>query len=80
VLAAIGGALAAAYFLRMLRIIVNGEPGEVVVRAGPLPVRPGEWLSWGPLAALTLVLGLVPALVLDLGVEPVKALVAVVST
>jgi NADH-quinone oxidoreductase subunit M len=79
VLAAVGAALAAAYFLRMLRIIVNGPPGEVVVKAGPLPVRPGEWLAWGPLAALTLVLGLVPALVLDLGLAPVRALVAVVG-
>jgi NADH-quinone oxidoreductase subunit M len=80
VLAAIGGALAAAYFLRMLRILVNGKPGEVVIKAGPLPVRPGEWLAWGPLAAMTLVLGLVPALVLDLGVAPVQALVAVVTS
>jgi hypothetical protein len=63
----------------MLRIIVNGPPGEVVTKAGPLPVRPGEWLSWGPLAALTLVLGLVPALVLDLGLAPVQAIVAAVS-
>jgi NADH-quinone oxidoreductase subunit M len=80
VLAAIGGALAAAYFLRLLRIVVNGDPGPVVDRAGPLPVRPGEWLSWGPLAALTLVLGLVPALVLDLGLGPVRALVGVVNS
>jgi NADH-quinone oxidoreductase subunit M len=80
VLAAVGGALAAAYFLRMLRIIVNGEPGEVVSARGHLPVRPGEWLSWGPLAALTLVLGLVPALVLDLGLAPVQALVRVVAS
>jgi NADH-quinone oxidoreductase subunit M len=79
VLAAVGAALAAAYFLRMLRIVVNGEPGEVVRSRGPLPVRPGEWLSWGPLAALTLVLGLVPALVLELGLGPVQALVSVVS-
>jgi NADH-quinone oxidoreductase subunit M len=80
VLAALGAALAAAYFLRMLRIVVNGEPGEVVTSRGPLPVRPGEWLAWGPLAALTLVLGLLPALVLDLGLGPVQALVSVVSS
>jgi NADH-quinone oxidoreductase subunit M len=79
VLAAVGAALAAAYFLRMLRIIVNGPPGEVVRSRGELPVRPGEWLAWGPLAALTLVLGLVPALVLELGLGPVNALVEVVS-
>ncbi|HEV7826656.1 MAG TPA: NADH-quinone oxidoreductase subunit M [Mycobacteriales bacterium] len=80
VLAALGAALAAAYFLRLLRIVVNGEPGEVVTSRGPLPVRPGEWLAWGPLAALTLVLGLLPALVLDLGLGPVQALVSVVSS
>jgi NADH-quinone oxidoreductase subunit M len=79
VLAAIGAALAAAYFLRLLRIVVNGPPGEVVQKAGPLPIRPGEWLAWGPLAALTLVLGLVPALVLELGLGPVQAIARVVS-
>ncbi|HEY0487019.1 MAG TPA: NADH-quinone oxidoreductase subunit M [Mycobacteriales bacterium] len=79
-LAAVGAALAAAYFLRMLRIVVNGEPGEVVTSRGPLPVRPGEWLAWGPLAALTLVLGLLPALVLELGLRPVQAIVAAVSS
>ncbi|GAA0515940.1 NADH-quinone oxidoreductase subunit M [Paractinoplanes deccanensis] len=59
VLAAIGGALTAAYFLRLLRRVTHGPAAAPVS-----PVIAGrEWLAWAPLAALILAVGLAPALV-----------------
>ncbi|MGX6602891.1 complex I subunit 4 family protein [Micromonosporaceae bacterium Da 78-11] len=62
-LAAVGGALTAAYFLRLLRQVSHGPASPAV-----LTLRPGvagvEWLAWAPLAVLVLAVGLVPALVL----------------
>ncbi|MEU8815289.1 NADH-quinone oxidoreductase subunit M [Actinoplanes sp. NPDC048796] len=72
VLAAIGGALTAAYFLRLLRRVTHGpafEPGSL------MPAVTGrEWLAWSPLAVLTLVVGLAPALVLIATSAPMRAL------
>ena len=70
VLAAIGGALAAAYFLRLLRRVTHGPA------VGPrLPALAGaELLSWGPLVVLALVLGLLPAAVLSLSAAAAVAL------
>ncbi|WP_127499819.1 complex I subunit 4 family protein [Actinoplanes solisilvae] len=69
-LAAIGGALTAAYFLRLLRKVTHGPVGT--------PVSPtisgAEWLAWSPLAALTLAVGVAPALVLAATSAPVRAL------
>jgi NADH-quinone oxidoreductase subunit M len=78
VLAAIGGALAAAYFLRMLRLVVPGRPTGVVAEVEPVTMSPVEWLTWTPLLALTVVLGFFPGLVLDLSLGPVQAIAAVV--
>ena len=75
VLAAIGMVLAAAYFLRVLRRVGQGgaEPS-------PLPdVTPREWLAWTPLALLTVVLGLAPALLIDMTDPPVRLIVESVA-
>lgn len=78
VTAAIGGALAAAYFLRMLRRVVAGEPGQAVV-AGGRPLSVMEWGSWAPLVVLTVALGLLPGLVLELGIGPAEAIASAVA-
>lgn len=72
VLAAIGGALTAAYFLRLLRRITHG-PASPAVTGLPGITRP-EWLAWSPLVLLALAIGLVPALVLAATADPVAAL------
>ncbi len=74
VLAAVGAALAAAYFLRMLRLVVAGPPPPDAPVAPD--VTPVEWLAWAPLAVLAVVLGLYPALVLDLTKPAVALLVS----
>jgi NADH-quinone oxidoreductase subunit M len=62
-LAAVGGALTAAYFLRLLRRVTHGAP-TVPVRAVPATIAGAEWLAWAPLVLLTLAVGVAPALVL----------------
>ncbi|MEV6601306.1 NADH-quinone oxidoreductase subunit M [Actinoplanes sp. NPDC051346] len=76
VVAAIGGALTAAYFLRLLRRITHGPAAPAV--AGFPAVTRSEWLAWSPLILLTLVVGLVPALVLAAASDPVAALTGAV--
>jgi NADH-quinone oxidoreductase subunit M len=71
VLAAIGGALTVAYFLRLLRKVTHG-PVRTPVPAG---IAGAEWLAWSPLVALTLAVGLVPALVLAATSLPVEGLI-----
>ncbi len=61
ILAAVGGALTAAYFLRMLRRVTHGPAAAPLVRPG---VTPAEWLAWAPLVLLAVAVGLVPNLVL----------------
>jgi NADH-quinone oxidoreductase subunit M len=77
VLAAVGGALAGAYFLRMLRQVSHGSPGPAWTSVGGScpPVSAGELVSWAPLVLLALAVGLVPALVLGMAQAPVAALV-----
>jgi NADH-quinone oxidoreductase subunit M len=77
VLAAVGGALAAAYFLRMLRLVSHGSPGPAWTTGGAQcpPLTAGELVSWAPLVLLALAVGLVPALVLGMAHDPVVALV-----
>ncbi|WP_067495756.1 NuoM family protein [Actinoplanes sp. TFC3] len=72
VLAAVGGALTAVYFLRLLRRVTHG-PATPAVTGFTAIARP-EWLAWSPLILLTLVVGLVPALVLAASADPVAAL------
>jgi NADH-quinone oxidoreductase subunit M len=64
VLAAIGGALTAAYFLRLLRRVTHGPPGPAVQGLHPAIAGP-EWFAWAPLTVLTLVVGLAPGLILS---------------
>jgi NADH-quinone oxidoreductase subunit M len=72
VLAAVGAALAAAYFLRMLRRVTHG-PARV--SAAPAGLLGYELVSWGPLVILALALGMVPALVTSLSAGAVSTLV-----
>jgi NADH-quinone oxidoreductase subunit M len=78
VLAALGGALAAAYFLRMLRQVSHGHPTPAVA---PLRGRLAtvEILAWSPLVLLTLAVGLLPALVLHMADTPVQLLLGLVK-
>ncbi|GAA3335500.1 NADH-quinone oxidoreductase subunit M [Amorphoplanes nipponensis] len=76
VLAAAGGALTAAYFLRLLRRVTHG-PATPAVTGLPGISRP-EWLAWSPLVLLALAVGLVPALVLAAAADPVAALTGAV--
>lgn len=62
VLAALGVVLAAAYFLRVMRRVGQGRPGTE--RLSDLTAI--ESAAWLPLAALILVLGLLPGLLLNL--------------
>ncbi|MET0424106.1 MAG: NADH-quinone oxidoreductase subunit M, partial [Actinoplanes sp.] len=73
VLAAFGGALTAAYFLRLLRKVTHGPAGVAVQPIGPVIAGP-EWFAWSPLVVLVLAVGLVPALVLATTGHPMSAL------
>jgi NADH-quinone oxidoreductase subunit M len=64
VVAAIGGALTAAYFLRLLRRVAHGPASPAVAAAPRTGVAPVEWLAWTPLVLLAVLIGLVPGLVL----------------
>jgi len=70
-LAAVGGALTAAYFLRLLRRVTHGP--AVLELPNPLVGRI-EWAAWSPLVLLALIIGLVPALVLAGSADPITAL------
>ncbi|MBW4703343.1 MULTISPECIES: NuoM family protein [unclassified Micromonospora] len=76
VLAAVGGALTAAYFLRLLRRVTHGRPSPVVGRFTPA-LAGVELTAWVPLVLLALAVGLAPTLVLGYASGPVDALVAV---
>jgi NADH-quinone oxidoreductase subunit M len=77
-IAAVGGALTAAYFLRLLRRVTHG-PASPAVAIMPVGLARPELVSWGPLVALALAVGLVPALVLGMAHDPVQALTEVVN-
>lgn len=76
VLAAVGGALTAAYFLRLLRQVTHGRPSPAVGRLAPT-LAGAELTAWAPLVLLALAIGLAPALVLGIAEAPVDALVEV---
>jgi NADH-quinone oxidoreductase subunit M len=69
-LGAVGGALTAAYFLRLLRKVTHGPAAIDVAPA----IGGTEWFAWAPLVALTLAVGLVPTLVLAVTDAPVLLL------
>jgi NADH-quinone oxidoreductase subunit M len=74
VVAAVGGALTGAYFMRLLRRVTHGPASPVVAKL-PHPQLSGmEWAAWSPLVLLALAIGLVPALVLAATSDPVTAL------
>ncbi|MEV6299229.1 NADH-quinone oxidoreductase subunit M [Actinoplanes sp. NPDC051861] len=73
VLAAVGGALTAAYFLRLLRQVTHG-PATPEVRAMRPAITGTEWFAWAPLVLLTLAVGLIPALVLSNTALPIAGL------
>ncbi len=64
VVAAIGGALTAAYLLRLLRKVSHGPLAPALASAGE--ARWVEVAAWSPLILLALVLGVVPGLVVNL--------------
>src|SRR5204862_5044570 len=70
VLAAFGGALAAAYFLRLLYRVTHGAPTPAVT--GISGISPGEAVSWAPLVLLALAVGLAPAPVLAVAHDAVQ--------
>lgn len=65
VVAALGVILTSAYFLGLLRTLLQASP---TVTPPPVPAagdaRASEWLVWSPLVVLTLVLGVAPGLLL----------------
>ncbi|HKT02934.1 MAG TPA: NADH-quinone oxidoreductase subunit M [Rugosimonospora sp.] len=79
VVAALGGALAAAYFLRLLRQVTHGPVSPAVAGIATPRLAGAELLSWAPLVLLALAVGLVPALVLGVAHDPVQALGQVVG-
>ena len=74
VLAALGTLLTAAYLLIVVRRVCMGDPRQPSAAADLPDLRPYEALSWTPLAALTLLAGLWPALLLGLSDPAVKHL------
>jgi NADH-quinone oxidoreductase subunit M len=75
VVAALGVILTSAYFLQLLRSMMQAEPArerEGAV-AEVLDVRASEWVAWLPLLALILVLGVAPGLVLGPVAEAARA-------
>ncbi|MEW2381128.1 NADH-quinone oxidoreductase subunit M [Micromonospora sp. NPDC047707] len=75
-LAAVGGALTAAYFLRLLRQVTHGRPSPAVARLTP-GLAGAELAAWAPLVLLALAVGLAPTLVLGVAEAPVTALLEV---
>ncbi|MEQ4301811.1 NADH-quinone oxidoreductase subunit M [Plantactinospora sp. B6F1] len=73
VLAALGGALTAAYLLRLLRRVTHGPASPAVLTLTP-GLAGAELLAWGPLVLLALAIGLAPTLVLGFAEVPVGAL------
>ncbi|MGI5147384.1 complex I subunit 4 family protein [Plantactinospora sp. CA-294935] len=73
VLAALGGALTAAYLLRLLRRVTHGPASPTVLTLTP-GLHGAELLAWGPLVLLALAIGLAPTLVLGYAEVPVGAL------
>jgi NADH-quinone oxidoreductase subunit M len=71
VLAAIGGALTAAYFLRMLRRLTHGPATPVVAELPQPRVTVVEWFAWAPLVLLAVLIGLIPSLIIGWAGAPV---------
>ncbi|WP_030055738.1 MULTISPECIES: complex I subunit 4 family protein [Streptomyces] len=74
VLAGLGTLLTAAYLLIVVKRVCMGDPEQPAPVAEVAELRPYEAVSWTPLAALTLLAGLWPALLLGLSNPAVKHL------
>ncbi|MDX6252406.1 MAG: NADH-quinone oxidoreductase subunit [Kribbellaceae bacterium] len=60
VIAGLGTVLTAAYFLRLVRNLCQGDPAEYPAAAFAVDLSRIELITWGPLVLLTVVLGLWP--------------------
>jgi NADH-quinone oxidoreductase subunit M len=80
VLAAVGGALTAAYFLRLLRRVTHGPASDAVAAIGMPRLAGAELISWAPLVVLALAVGLLPALVLGMAADPVAGVLGALGT
>ncbi|WP_371518365.1 NuoM family protein [Kitasatospora sp. NBC_01300] len=74
VLAGLGTLLTAAYLLIVVKRVCMGDPEQPAPVDQVADLRPYEAVSWTPLAALTLLAGLWPALLLGLSDPTVKHL------
>ncbi|MET9616044.1 complex I subunit 4 family protein [Kitasatospora indigofera] len=74
VLAGLGTLLTAAYLLIVVRRVCMGDPAQPAAAADLPDLRRYEAVSWTPLAALTLLAGLWPALLLGLSEPAVQHL------
>ena len=74
VMGGIGTVLTAGYFLWMLQRVNMGTLPERWKESGFRDILAVEWVSWLPLLALTLVLGLFPRLVFGMTDEAVRSL------
>jgi NADH-quinone oxidoreductase subunit M len=79
VVGGIGTILTAGYFLWMLQRVNQGEAPAAWKNHHFRDILAVEWVSWVPLLALTLVLGLLPSLILDTTATGVDAIVKIVT-
>lgn len=77
--AAVGTVLTAAYFLWMIQRVDLGLPPSRWSEASLADVLPVEWISWAPLAALTLLLGVAPFLVFGVQDPAVRQLAVLIG-
>jgi NADH-quinone oxidoreductase subunit M len=76
VMGGIGTVLTAGYFLWMLQRVNMGTLPEKWSESGLRDVLTVEWVSWLPLLALIIVLGLFPALLFNVTEAPVRGLMS----
>ncbi|MEV6410532.1 NADH-quinone oxidoreductase subunit M [Kribbella sp. NPDC051718] len=65
VIAGLGAVLTAAYFLKLIRQLNQGDPAENPASAFAVDLSRIELITWAPLVVLTVVLGLWPPFLLD---------------
>jgi NADH-quinone oxidoreductase subunit M len=65
VVAGLGTVLTSAYFLRLVRNLCQGDPAEYPATAFAVDLSRIELITWAPLIALTVLLGVWPGLLLE---------------
>jgi NADH-quinone oxidoreductase subunit M len=65
VIAGLGAVLTAAYFLKLIRQLCQGDPAEHPATAFAVDVSRIELVTWSPLVVLTVFLGVWPPFLLD---------------